>query len=645
MRKRSARIFSAALSLTLALSCAPAALAAEDSESPARGVMTYEDHIAPAYEAAQSFSEGLAAVKQNGKWGYIDHDGNTVIPFQYDLACAFSEGYAIVGQYVGPGEPETDYQWDEAKEEYVPTGTINYDLYHLGFIDKSNKLTWFEGGTYDDNYDWVDGPLEMELRQGESIDPHTYVFNSGYISLNVYGPTADLFGTDGKARSISAYGWQVTEGIVVTGALDVEGGYQHFYELASKREIYVPYDEEEYLWIDLYPFNQGLAPAALVSWNESTEEYDSMIGFVDTSGNWVISPAYQSFMVSDFSSEHRLFGETGMAIVQDAAGKWGGIDKAGRTVLPFQYDGLYPYHFGMAPFEQDGKWGYLDAKGSVALPAQYVIVTGFSSSGYAVAYDGSKAFLIDTDGKAIPGADKLDPDTYFHWEDGADLPTTYVPDEYVVIEENGKYGYGRITYLPPLPEASEMDGWAYPEVVSAIEEELVPVYLQNLYLNDITREEFCDLAVQAIGEVLGKDIGDVVQQQTGKSLDAWQHEYPFADTNSSNVIAAYALGVVSGRGERRFDPYVTITRQEAAALLTRSAKVLGMDTSNAEDAGFTDSDTVGVWFKDAVNFVCQTGVMGGTGGNAFSPTGTYTREQSYVTIYRLFQAVAAAQGA
>ena len=71
----------------------------------------------------------------------------------------------------------------------------------------------------------------------------------------------------------------------------------------------------------------------------------------------------------------------------------------------------------------------------------------------------------------------------------------------------------------------------------------------------------------------------------------------------------------------------------------RSAKVLGMDTGNVAVAGFTDSGDVGVWFTDAVNFVYQINVMSGTGNNTFSPLGSYTREQSYVTIYRLFQAV------
>ena len=184
-----------------------------------------------------------------------------------------------------------------------------------------------------------------------------------------------------------------------------------------------------------------------------------------------------------------------------------------------------------------------------------------------------------------------------------------------------------------------MSRWAYQEATAAIEENLVPTYLQNLYLNNITRGEFCDLTIQAIEETLDQDIEDIVKAQTGKDLQSWISQYPFKDTTGSTAIAAYALGIVSGRGGGVFDPYATITRQEAAALLMRSAKVLGMDTSNVENAGFVDSDKVGVWFTDAVNFVYQINVMSGTGGNAFTPLGTYTREQSYVTIYRLFQAV------
>jgi len=42
------------------------------------------------------FEEGLAAVKLNGKWGFIDKTDNVVIPFKYDYTNWFSEGVAGV---------------------------------------------------------------------------------------------------------------------------------------------------------------------------------------------------------------------------------------------------------------------------------------------------------------------------------------------------------------------------------------------------------------------------------------------------------------------------------------------------------------------------------------------------------------------
>ncbi len=50
----------------------------------------FEDDYAP------MFSDGLACVKQNDKWGYIDKSGNVVIPYQYTKAYCFSEGRAVV---------------------------------------------------------------------------------------------------------------------------------------------------------------------------------------------------------------------------------------------------------------------------------------------------------------------------------------------------------------------------------------------------------------------------------------------------------------------------------------------------------------------------------------------------------------------
>ena len=46
------------------------------------------------YEAVDSFSGGLAAVKKGGRWGYVNHDGQLVIQPQFDRAGYFASGLA-----------------------------------------------------------------------------------------------------------------------------------------------------------------------------------------------------------------------------------------------------------------------------------------------------------------------------------------------------------------------------------------------------------------------------------------------------------------------------------------------------------------------------------------------------------------------
>ena len=50
------------------------------------------------YDWAWWFSEGLASVKRNGKWGFIDNTGKVVIPLNYDDTWYFTEGLAAVKQ-------------------------------------------------------------------------------------------------------------------------------------------------------------------------------------------------------------------------------------------------------------------------------------------------------------------------------------------------------------------------------------------------------------------------------------------------------------------------------------------------------------------------------------------------------------------
>lgn len=52
--------------------------------------------IAPEYDSASPFHNGVARVAKDGNIGYIDSTGNTVIELKYDYATDFSEGLASV---------------------------------------------------------------------------------------------------------------------------------------------------------------------------------------------------------------------------------------------------------------------------------------------------------------------------------------------------------------------------------------------------------------------------------------------------------------------------------------------------------------------------------------------------------------------
>lgn len=187
-----------------------------------------------------------------------------------------------------------------------------------------------------------------------------------------------------------------------------------------------------------------------------------------------------------------------------------------------------------------------------------------------------------------------------------------------------------------------VSNWAAEEVAAAVRAELVPQDIQNSYTVSITRQDFCRLMVQLVEKSSGKDIQDYLND---KGLTVTM---PFTDTANDQVLAAYALGIVKGTSETTFNPAGSITRQEAATMLARTAKLLGA-TPSGQEKQFQDSASVASWAKEGVALVTrlaapQTGhtVMEGTGEDYFSPLATYSREQAILTAYRLYLNVAGA---
>lgn len=69
------------------------------------------------YEECGSVSSGLLAVKQNGKWGYVNEQGEEVIPLEYDASCSYE---TCVFSYNTEEEPEIVEYCYAASDGYVP---------------------------------------------------------------------------------------------------------------------------------------------------------------------------------------------------------------------------------------------------------------------------------------------------------------------------------------------------------------------------------------------------------------------------------------------------------------------------------------------------------------------------------------------
>ena len=111
--------------------------------------------IKPNYEAAFDFKEGFALVSLFNKFGYIDPSGKPIISLQYDGAKSFSDGLAAVMIYIN-SQKKWGYidktgrfvifpRFDEASD-FTDGRALVKNSYNEYFIDKSGNVLKEEAG-------------------------------------------------------------------------------------------------------------------------------------------------------------------------------------------------------------------------------------------------------------------------------------------------------------------------------------------------------------------------------------------------------------------------------------------------------------------------------------------------------------------
>ena len=185
-------------------------------------------------------------------------------------------------------------------------------------------------------------------------------------------------------------------------------------------------------------------------------------------------------------------------------------------------------------------------------------------------------------------------------------------------------GYRILQEQESQPSLTEKpSGWAKTDVNEAIGAGLAPQSMQSKYTQATTRAEFCALAVAMYEAVTGQEITERLS---------------FSDTNDVNVEKMAALDVVNGVDNDIFAPNDTLTREQAATMLSRLSTALNKPLTK-QSVTFVDGSSISAYAVEAVGQMQATGVMGGIGDNTFAPKNNYSREQSIVTILRLYNIV------
>ena len=221
-------------------------------------------------------------------------------------------------------------------------------------------------------------------------------------------------------------------------------------------------------------------------------------------------------------------------------------------------------------------------------------------------------------------------------------------DYYVCVSPYSKNDYSNEEYtLKVLDEvgqridtyayvADKPSNWAVSEVEYAYGYDLVPQDYMKNFKAPIKRAEFCMLAIKLLEVVEKKPIAEILNDKF-KTINY----YVFTDTDDINILSANALGIVNGRGNGLFDPNGNITREEAAAMLMRLG-VLENITPNMPPLKFNDTAKFSSWSGDSILYVsgCMDSrnnrVMNGFTDGGFHPKDTYSREQAFMTIFRLY---------
>jgi hypothetical protein len=293
-------------------------------------------------------------VVQDGKYGYIDHEGRIVIKPQFIWGTWFSKGLATV--YLCGREVSIDRTGKILPKRIALEGELvpKPKDKKVGFVDSSGEFRI--APTFDDVMPFAESLAAVKVgpkwgfinSAGEFVIPPRFKYAFYFL--------------EGIGTAIADEGY-----VLIDKAGEVIAVGESHANVAQGR----------------IPFTRG-----------------GRSGFLDMKGSVAVPFVYDA--VSQYSE--------GLAAVEQQ-GKWGFIDRDGQVVIPLEFDKVSEFSKGLAPAKRGERTGFIDHTGRFAFELPFEYSDGFIADDVAIFWTvDSRTGYLNTSGRVIWGPARGGPD-------------------------------------------------------------------------------------------------------------------------------------------------------------------------------------------------------------------------------------------
>jgi len=284
------------------------------------------------YSSVSPFKEGLALVSIDDKFGYINKNGEVIIDFLYNGGQDFEQGRAIIKRYERLGMIDR-------------TGTT---VFEPEFEELDNLSDGLILGMRDKMYAYYDA-------NGKTIIPER--FNDAYPFVNERAKVEE--------NGLQAYINTKGEYIVMPAFEEIEffsesllifGNKYTFGLMTIQCQIVVPNKYEK-----IGKLSEGLAIVVL----------DGRLGYINEYGKEVISPQFD--LIPNYLSRSQF--KDGNAVVAKNR-NYGIINTLGKEIVPLKNEDIGKWT-DLIAVQRKGKWGFINQANRIIIAPQFDFAESF----------------------------------------------------------------------------------------------------------------------------------------------------------------------------------------------------------------------------------------------------------------------------